>query len=235
MAAAVAIEAGPGMWSFTAGGPTVSMRPQSRSSQTRRRATTYSDPMASRTSRTRAAGGGDGGEEVPLVGADLDLGAGGRGGEVDEPVERDPADQVVPFGHLGLDLGQDVGHRAAAGGGRGLATGEEGEPAVGDEGQVEDGFGQGGGVAGQEAGQLAVLHPEVAVDAGGGDGQSATGAGGGGQRQDVGQGEGAQGADEDGLGFLARGRCLRLWTLPARTVPASEVRASLSTIDADSG
>ena len=47
-----AVAAG-GRWSPEVGTSTVSMRPESRSSQTRRRATTYSEPMASRTSRTR--------------------------------------------------------------------------------------------------------------------------------------------------------------------------------------
>jgi hypothetical protein len=77
------------------------------------------------------SGGGDGGEEVPLVGPDLDLGPGGVGGEVDETVERDPADEVVPLGHLGLDLGQDIGHGAPAGGGRGSPPGKkENQPSV---------------------------------------------------------------------------------------------------------
>jgi len=78
-----------------------------------------------------AARRGDGGEDVPLVGADLDLGAGGGGREVDEAVERDAADEVVPLRHLGFDLGQDGRDRTATGGGGASPPGKkENQPSV---------------------------------------------------------------------------------------------------------
>jgi len=106
--------------------------------------------MASRTSRTR-----DPVVEMVLSrchwSARIWTSAPEHRGEVDESVERDPADEFVPIGHLWFDFGQDIGHGAPCGGAGASAPGKKENQPSGDEGQIEDGLGQGGGVPGQEA------------------------------------------------------------------------------------